>query len=331
MIGFANPALLFLLLLVPLYVFVELRYGRGRRPAVRFPDVFVAKRASGKLVQWKRHLKMVMRCLVLALLVLALARPQAGSGTESVLSEGIDIVLAVDVSGSMKAEDFKPKNRLAVAKEVVADFIMGRTSDRIGMVVFAADSFTQSPLTLDYNVLLELLDSVEIGMIDEQRTAIGMAVATASNRLRESDADSKVVILLTDGRSNAGEIDPVTAAQAAAALGIKIYTIGAGTPEGGLVPVDDPIRGRRYVRVENDIDEEMLQEIASLTGGRYFRATSEDMLAAIYERIGELEKSKIEVKHFTTYEEMAPRLMLMALVLLLLELLAGTTISRGLP
>lgn len=327
----ANPDLLFLLLLVPFYVFVELRYGRGRRPAVRFPDVAVAKQISGKLVHWKRHLRMAMRALVLILLVFALARPQAGSGTESVLSEGIDIVLAIDVSGSMGAEDFKPKNRLAVAKEVVADFIKGRTSDRIGMVVFAADSFTQCPLTLDYNVLLELLDSVEIGMIDEQRTAIGMAVATAANRLRESDAESRVVILLTDGRSNAGEIDPITAAQAAAALDIKIYTIGAGTPEGGLVPVDDPVRGRRYLRVENDIDEEMLQEIASLTGGRYFRATSEGMLATIYERIGELEKTKIEVKHFTTYEELAPRLMLMAMVLLLLELLAGATISRRLP
>jgi len=327
----ANPTLLFLLVLVPFYVFVELRYRRGRRPAVRFPDVAVAKQVSGNLVHWKRHLRMAMRALVLILLVFALARPQAGSGTESVLSEGIDIVLAIDVSGSMRAEDFKPKNRLAVSKEVVADFIMGRTSDRIGMVVFAADSFTQCPLTLDYNVLLELLDSVEIGMIDEARTAIGMAVATAANRLRESDAESRVVILLTDGRSNAGEIDPITAAQAAAALGIKIYTIGAGTPEGGLVPVDDPIRGRRYLRVENDIDEEMLQEIASLTGGRYFRATSEGMLATIYERIGELEKTKIEVKHFTTYEELAPRLMLMAMVLLLLELLAGATISRGLP
>ncbi len=327
----ANPALLFLLLLVPLYVFVELRYRRSRRPAVRFPDVAVAKQISGKLVHWKRHLRMALRALVLILLVFALARPQAGSGTESVLSEGIDIVLAIDVSGSMRAEDFKPKNRLAVAKEVVADFIMGRTSDRIGMVVFAADSFTQCPLTLDYNVLLELLDSVEIGMIDEARTAIGMAVATAANRLRESDAESRVVILLTDGRSNAGEIDPITAAQAAAALGIKIYTIGAGTPEGGLVPVDDPIRGRRYLRVENDIDEEMLREIASLTGGRYFRATSEGMLATLYERIGALEKTKIEVKHFTTYEELAPRLMLMAMALLLLELLAGATISRGLP
>jgi Ca-activated chloride channel family protein len=231
----------------------------------------------------------------------------------------------------MQAEDFKPKNRLTVAKEVVADFIRGRASDRIGMVVFAADSFTQCPLTLDYNVLLGLLDSVEIGMIDERQTAIGMAIATASNRLRESDSDSKVVILLTDGRSNAGEIDPITAAEAAAALDIKVYTIGAGTPEGGMIPVDDPILGRRYMHVDNDIDEDVLKEIASLTGALYFRAATEGMLADIYQQIGELEKSKIEVKHFTTYEELAPRLMILGLIVLLLELLAGATILRGMP
>jgi len=328
---FANPALLSLLLLVPFYVLVELRYRRARKPAVRFPNISVVRETAGRRGVWKRHLRMALRALVLALLVVALARPQAGSGTESVLSEGIDIMLAVDVSGSMKAEDFKPKNRLAVAKEVVADFIRGRTTDRIGMVVFAADSFTQCPLTLDYNVLLGLLDSVEIGMIDDKQTAIGMAIATASNRLRESDSESKVVILLTDGRSNAGEIDPITAAQAAAALDIKVYTIGAGTPEGGRIPVDDPILGRRYMHMDSDIDEEVLQEIASLTGARYFRATSEGMLAEIFARIGELEKTKIEVKHFTTYEELAPRIMLLGLVLLLLELLAGATILRGMP
>jgi Ca-activated chloride channel family protein len=327
----ANPALLFLLLFVPLYVFVELKYWRSRRPAVRFPDISAVRATAGLRGVWKRHIRLALRAVVLALLVVALARPQAGSGTESILSEGIDIVLAVDVSGSMAAEDFKPKNRLAVAKEVVADFIRGRTSDRIGMVVFAADSFTQCPLTLDYNVLLGLLDSVEIGMIDERRTAIGMAIATAANRLRESDTDSKVVILLTDGRSNAGEIDPITAAQAAAALDIKVYTIGAGTPEGGMIPVDDPIMGRRYMHVENDIDEDVLREIASLTGARYFRATTEGMLADIYQQIGELEKTKIEVKHFTTYEELAPRFMILGLIVLLLELLAGATTLRGMP
>jgi len=327
----ASPAMLFLLLLVPLYVATEIRFRRARRPAVRFPDLSVVRELSGKRALWKRVASVSLRSLALALLVFALARPQAGSGTESVLSEGIDIMLAVDVSGSMRAEDFRPKNRLGVAKEVVADFIRGRTTDRIGMVVFAADSFTQCPLTLDYNVLLELLESVEIGMIDERQTAIGMAIATAANRLRGTDADSKVVILLTDGRSNAGEIDPITAAQAAAALGIKVYTIGAGTPEGGRVPVDDPVLGRRYIHIENDLDEDVLSEIASLTGGRYFRAKTEGMLADIYQRIGELEKTKIEVKHFTTYEELAPRFMLLGLVVLLLELLAGATILRGMP
>ena len=331
MTRFANPALLFLLALVPLYVFVELRYRRSRRPAVRFPDTGAVRVAAGRSAGLKRHARTAMRALVLVLLIVALARPQAGSGTDSVLSEGIDIMLAIDVSGSMKAEDFKPQNRLAVAKQVVADFIRGRVSDRIGMVVFAAESFTQCPPTLDYNVLLELLDSVEIGMIDEQRTAIGMAIATASNRLRESDAESKVIILLTDGRNNAGEIEPVTAAQAAQALGIKIYTIGAGTPEGGPIPVQDPVFGTRYVQAETDIDEDTLEEIASLTGGRYFRAKSEGMLADVYQRIGELEKSKIEVKHYTTYDELAPGFLIAALALLLLELLAGATVLRGLP
>ncbi len=330
MTRFANPLLLALLVLVPLYVYLEIRHRHARRPAVRFPDLGAVRASAGR-TGWRRHVRTALRALVLTVLIVALARPQAGSGTESVLSEGIDIVLAIDVSGSMKAEDFKPKNRLAVSKEVVADFIRGRTTDRIGMVVFAAESFTQCPLTLDYNVLLELLDSVEIGMIDEQRTAIGMAIATAANRLRESGADSRVVILLTDGRNTAGEIEPVTAAYAAQALGIKIYTIGAGTPEGGPIPVDDPRFGRRYVQAETDIDEEMLREIATLTGGRYFRAKTENMLADIYRQIGEMEKTKIEVKHFTTYDELAPRLILIGLLLLLLELLAGATVLRGLP
>jgi Ca-activated chloride channel family protein len=331
MTRFASPWLLLLLVLVPLYLYLELRYRAARTPAVRFPDLGAIRVAAGHRFAWKRYLRLAMRASVLALLILAVARPQAGSGSDSVISEGIDIMLAIDVSGSMRAEDFKPKNRLAVAKEVVADFIRGRSTDRIGMVVFAAESFTQCPLTLDYNVLLQLLDSVEIGMIDEQRTAIGMAIATACNRLRESDADSKVIILLTDGRNNAGEIEPITAAQAAQALGIKIYTIGAGTPEGGPIPIDDPVWGRRYVQAETDIDEDTLKEIASLTGGLYFRALSENMLADIYHRIGEMEKTKIEIKHFTTYEELAPRFIIAGMALLLLELLAGATVLRGLP
>jgi Ca-activated chloride channel family protein len=213
----------------------------------------------------------------------------------------------------------------------VADFIRGRTSDRIGMVVFAAQAFTQCPLTLDYNVLLELLDSVEIGMIDERSTAIGTAIATATNRLRESDADSKVIILLTDGRNNAGEIDPITAAQAAKAVGVRIYTVGAGTPEGGQVPIDDPVWGKRYVNVPNDLDEDTLTQIAEITGGRYYRAKTEGMLADVYRKIGELETTKIEVKHFTTYTELAPRFVAAALVLLVLQILVSALLVRGLP
>ena len=330
MIRFANPVLLVLLVLVPAYVFVELRYARRRRPAVSYPVAAVAGAVGGGF-PWKRYVKPVVRAVVIVLVVLAIARPQAGSGSESVITEGIDVVLAIDVSASMKAEDFKPQNRLAAAKEVVADFIRGRTSDRIGMVVFAAQAFTQCPLTLDYGVLLQLLDSVEIGMIDERSTAIGTAIATATNRLRESDAESKVVILLTDGRSNAGEIDPVTAARAAEAMGVRIYTIGAGTPEGGPIPIDDPIWGRRYANVATDIDEETLAEIASITGGRYYRAKSEGMLADVYAKIGELETTKIEVKHFTTYTELAPRLVVAALILLVAELVARAAVVRGLP
>lgn len=330
MLRYADPWFLLLLAAVPLLVYVELRYARARRPAMRFPALAAARAAAGRRFAWRRYVGLAARATALALLVFALARPQAGSGTESVLTEGIDIVLAIDVSGSMRAEDFRPQNRLAVAKDVVADFIRGRRSDRIGMVVFAAEAFTQCPLTLDYNVLLDLLEAVDIGMIDESRTAIGMAIATATNRLRESDADSRVIVLLTDGRNNAGEIDPVTAAQAADALGIRIYTVGAGTPEGGPIPVDDPVWGRRYVNARTDIDEETLEEIATITGGRYFRAKTEGMLADVYERIDELEKTQIEVKHFTTYTELGPRLAVIALAVLLAELLLAAAL-RSVP
>ncbi len=331
MIRFADPLFLLFLLLVPLYLFVELRFARRRRPAVLFPAVDAALEAARRGFPWKRFLKLFVRSAVLTLVVLAVARPQAGSGSESVITEGIDIMLVIDVSASMRAEDFRPKNRLGVAKEVVADFIAGRTSDRIGMVVFAAQGFTQCPLTLDYSVLLGLLDSVEMGMIDERSTAVGTAIATATNRLRESDAESRVVILLTDGRSNAGEIDPLTAGQAAKAVGVRIYTIGAGTPEGGRVPIDDPVWGRRYANVKTDLDEEMLREIADITGGRYYRAKTEGMLADVYRKIGELETTRIEVKHFTTYTELAPRFIILALLALVLELLVSALFVRGLP
>ena len=331
MTRFANPALLGLLALVGLFLYVEFRLARRRRAAVTYPALAAVRRAAGAGTSWKRYVRPVLRGLALALLVVAIARPQAGSGSESILTEGIDVVVAIDVSGSMKAEDFKPKNRLTVAKEVFGDFVRGRASDRIGLVVFAAQSFTQCPLTLDYNALLGLSESIEIGMIDESSTAIGTAIATAANRLRESDADSKVIILLTDGRNNAGEIDPITAAEAAQSLGIRIYTIGAGTPEGGPIPIDDPVWGRRYVSVATDLDEESLSEIAELTGGRYYRAKTPGMLADVFKEIGELETTEIEVKHFTRYTELAPRLVIAGLLLLLVELVIAAFVTRGLP
>lgn len=335
MLRLASPWFLLALVAAPLLVWLEARYGRRRRPAVTFPDLAAVAAAGGGTgggrAVWKRAARVAVRAAVLALLVVALARPQSGSGSESVLTEGIDIMLVLDVSGSMRTEDWQPVNRLAVAKEVVAGFVRGRTSDRVGMVVFAADAFTQCPLTLDYNVLQELLGSLRVGMIDENSTAIGMAIATAANRLRESDAKSRVMVLLTDGRNNAGEIDPVTAARAAGALGIKIYAIGAGTPEGGRLPVDDPVWGRRYVNAATEIDEDTLREVAAVTGGQYFRAKTEGMLAEVYRQIGELEKTTIEVKHFTTYTERAPRLIIAGLVALLALLAAEATILRGMP
>lgn len=331
MLRLANPWFLLALAAVPFLAWLEVRYAGRRRPAVTFPDLAAVTAVGGRSAAWKRTAKVATRAGLLTLLIVALARPQSGSGSESVLTEGIDIMLILDVSGSMRTEDWQPVNRLAVAKDVVANFIRGRTSDRIGMVVFAANAFTQCPLTLDYNVLEELLASVRVGMIDENRTAIGMAIATGANRLRESDAKSRIMVLLTDGRNNAGEIDPVTAARAAGALGLKIYAIAAGTPEGGPLPIEDPVWGRRYVNAPTEIDEDTLREVAAVTGGQYFRAKTEGMLAEVYRQIGELEKTKIEVKHFTTYTERAPRLIIAGLIMLLALLAAEATVLRGMP
>ncbi|MCP5113989.1 MAG: VWA domain-containing protein, partial [bacterium] len=202
----------------------------------------------------------------------ALARPQAGARGVNVSSEGVDIMIALDVSGSMQAIDLKPNNRLEAAKLVAADFIRGREADRLGMVVFAGVSFVQCPLTLDYAVLLSLMDEIKIGMM-EDGTAIGMAIVNCVNRLKESEAESKVAILLTDGVNNAGTIDPATAAQVARTVGVRFYTIGVGKEGEALFPVNDPIFGQRFVRQQTEIDEEILQQIAAETGGRYFRAT----------------------------------------------------------
>jgi len=327
----ADPAWLALLILVPVPLIVALLARSHRRAAVRFSDLGTMRSVPRGITIKLRALLPALRTLALALLVVGFARPQAGEHEEEVVSEGIDILLALDVSGSMSAEDLqRGKNRLEVVKQVVADFVQSRTQDRLGMVIFAGRAYLQCPLTLDTGVLLNLLGSVQIGTI-EDGTAIGMAIASCANRLRESNAKSKVVILLTDGVNNRGEIAPLTAAELARAVGVKIYAIGAGTRGTALFPVDDPLFGRRYVRLPVEIDEATLQQVARTTGGRYFRATNQQALEKIYAEIGRLEKTKVEVKHYTRTTELFPYLLAGALALIALEAGLGATRFRTLP
>lgn len=326
----AHPWLLLLLLLVlPFILYRERRRRAAVEAALAVPDSAALRAAPpslrSRLVRLLPHLELA----ALLLTVVILARPQSGVREREVLSEGIDIMLALDVSGSMKAEDFKP-NRLAAAKEVAKEFIRGRTGDRIGLVVFASDSYTQCPLTLDYGVLVDLIDQVDFGIITDG-TAIGMGIANAANRLKESKAKSKVVILLTDGVNNAGRIDPLTAARLAAALGVRVYTVGAGVEGEAPYPVEDPVFGRRTMMVPSTIDEEILRSIAQATGGEFFRAKDNGTLKAIYDRISKMETTKIETREYLRYDELGPVMLLPALALLLLVLLLESTMLLKVP
>jgi len=320
---------LVILAFIPLYLWLTI-FHRRKEASIRYSDLGNVRKVKGTRSVRYRRVLIFLRGLALSLMVVALARPQAGRKSEEILTKGIDIVLTLDVSTSMRAEDFKPNNRLWVAKEVAKDFIRGRRNDRIGLVIFAGKSFTQCPLTLDYGVLLDFLDRVEIGMV-EDGTAIGMGLATAINRLRESQAKSKVVILLTDGRNNRGEIDPVTAAKAAQPLGIKIYTIGAGKRGSAPYPIEDPIFGKRYVRLPVEIDEKTLEEVARTTGGRYFRATDAQKLSAIYEEISQMEKTKIKTREYMEYSERFGRFLFPALLFLMIEIVLANTRFRKIP
>ncbi len=308
----------------------RIRTGRFNTASIKYSDLKIVKRSVKSGRTRFRFLLSVLRIAALVLFIIAFARPQAGTENREVTSEGIDIMLALDVSGSMKAEDFKPHNRLYVAKEEIKKFIDKRISDRIGLVVFSAASFTQCPLTLDYGVLLNFLNQVHFGMIKDG-TAIGMALANSINRLRESSAKSKVIILLTDGVNNAGQIDPLTAATIAKTMGVKIYTIGVGKPGNAMYPVDDPIFGKRYVYLPNEIDEETLKEIAQKTGGKYFRARSEQELEKIYGEIDKLEKTKVKVKEYVQYRELFRDFVYAGLALLVLEIILGQTVFRKIP
>lgn len=327
-ITFANPEYFFLLLLIPLLLFWQWWKQRQRFLELRVPTTSVFQKMPITWRQRLRHLPTVLRVLALLLLTIALARPQSTSEGERVTTEGIDIVLVMDISGSMLAEDFRP-NRIEAAKSVAQEFIDGRPNDRIGLVVFAGESFTQCPLTIDHDVLQNLLQEIKSGMI-EDGTAIGMGLATSVSRLKDSNAKSRVVILLTDGVNNRGFIDPLTAAGIAQEFGIRVYTIGVGTVGMAPYPVRTPF-GIQYQNVPVEIDEELLQNIADMTGGKYFRATDNRKLRAIYNEIDRLEKTKIEVTQFRRYKEEFYPLALFAGVFLFLEILAGQTFLRTIP
>ncbi len=328
MIRFQDPWVLGLLLLIPLALWYRNRRDRSTG-ALRFSAVDTVEDVGGGVARWKQWLPGALRVLAAVAMVFALARPQTSVSSQNVLTEGIDIVMVMDLSSSMLAEDLEP-NRLEAAKLVATDFVSGRLNDRIGVVAFAGKAFTQSPLTFDRNVVQNLLFELESGMI-EDGTAVGMGLATAVKRLEASEAASRVAILITDGSNNRGEIGPLTAAQMAEALGVRVYTIGVGTRGQARVPVTDDRGRRRYITTEVDIDEESLQAVAERTGGRYFRATDNQSLAAIYEEIDQLETTEIEVENFTRFEERFPPFLLTGLLLLTLELTLTRTILRRLP
>lgn len=324
-ITFANPKLLWGLLIVPAAIVWYLLRHKKQDASVRFSDMNGFETLPKSWKVYGRHLPFVLQMAALALLIVAIARPQSTSTSQTSNIEGIDIILAQDVSGSMLARDLKP-DRLEASKKVAADFVEGRPTDRMGLVVFAGESFTQVPLTTDHGIMLNMLKELKNGMI-EDGTAIGDGLATAINRLKDSEAISKVIILLTDGMNTAGSVDPYTAAELAKLYGIRVYTIGVGSYGTAPFPVQT-IFGVQYQQMPVEIDEKLLATIANNSGGKYFRATSNQKLDDIYDEIDKLERSKIEVTEFRhVHEEFYP-LVALALVLLLVEFLLRKTVFR---
>lgn len=315
--SFQDPWILAFLLLLP--VLAVLRHRRGSYGALTYSSLGDAPSGA-----WRLHFAFYCRCLAVALLIVALARPQLGFSREEQLTEGIDIQVALDISGSMAAEDFQPRNRLTVAKDVMKEFVEKRIGDRIGIVVFAGQALTKAPLTTDHPMLHLLLDSIELNTLPDG-TAIGMALASAANRLKESAAETKIIVLVTDGVNNRGAIDPESAAAVCEGLGIKVYTVGVGTK--GVVPV--PMRvvdafGREHIErrmMEVDVDEPLLQSIAERTGGQFFQAIDPDSLRTIFDEIDQLEKTPMQVQRYIRYKEIFQPFVWSALGFLLLPLL----------
>lgn len=327
-IRYENPQMLWLLLvLVPMIGYYIFRTYQGRASVQISSIGGVVTRHTYRY--YLRHIPFLIRMCVVALLVVTIARPQTSEDKTNVNAEGIDIVMALDISGSMLARDFQP-DRITAAKEITSQFVIERPTDRIGLVVFAGEAFTQSPLTTDHVSLVNLLNEIQSGMIQDG-TAIGNGLATAVNRLKESKAPSKVIVLLTDGVNNSGQIDPMSAADIAVEYGLRVYTIGVGTEGVAPYPAYDAWGNMTYQMSKVEIDEKLLTEIADKTGGRYFRATDNTKLAAIYSEINKLEKAKVEVENFTKYSEAYHLFLLLAIALLALELVCRYVIFRQIP
>ncbi len=325
----ANPEFLWLLLLLPLLIVWYWFRHKKSNAELRVSGLEAYGNVPVTMKVWLIHSLFALRLLALALLILAIARPQAVSSKQNIHIEGIDIVLTLDVSSSMLARDFKP-DRLEAAKEVAKEFIAKRPNDRIGMVIFSGEAFTQVPLTTDHSMIVNLFREVKSGMI-EDGTAIGDGLATAVSRLEESEAISKVIILLTDGVNNSGSVDPLSAAEIAKMFGIRVYTIGVGSRGYAPYPVQDQFGRTHMQQMEVQIDEDLLKQIAGETGGRYFRAENNEKLRKIYDEIDQLEKSKIDVQEFKKKHEKFLPFALIAVGFFILEMLLRYMYFRKLP
>ncbi|NLY25734.1 MAG: VWA domain-containing protein [Bacteroidales bacterium] len=325
---FLHPEYLYLLLLlIPLIAWYVVRLSKTQA-SFKLATANAFKGMKPDFRVYMRHFPFLLRLISITLVVIVIARPQAVSSWEETESQGIDIVMALDVSGSMLSQDLQP-DRLQAAKKVAAEFITDRVNDNIGLVIFAGESFTQCPLTTDHKVLLNLLNEINFGMI-EDGTAIGLGLATSVNRLKESDSESRVVILLTDGTNNSGQIAPLTAADLARSYGIRVYTVGVGTKGMAPTPVNTPY-GIRMQNMPVDIDEKTLTEIAAMTGGQYFRAQDTEGLRQVYDEIDEMEKYLISVQNVTRRRELFLPFAMLALGLILLELLLRRSWLRNIP
>ena len=317
MLEFYSPYYLYLLILIPFFIFYEEKRKRKIIPKMVVPSLKLFEGVKPTVKTVISRFYYIFKIVVFALIVIALARPRSGTKHQNIETEGIDIILVLDISTSMKAIDFKPSNRLEASKKIAVEFVKGRKSDRIGLVSFGGESFTQCPLTIDYNMLTKQIEALKFAPREWDGTAIGNAVGTAVDRLKDSKTKSKVIILLTDGRNNAGEIDPELASELAKTFNIKIYTIGAGAKGDVYYPVDGMF-GKKYEKVQIEIDEDLLTIVAENTGGQYFRATNTKALRQIYQKISKMEKARIEVKEFVIYKELYFNYVIVALILLVL-------------